>query len=65
MEALQKRNQKGLYSGNTNEAVKDVMGLDIAYEEPKSPNFILENDGDIIPEEQAKKILRHFGFLKR
>lgn len=36
---LKKRNQKGLYSGE----IKDVVGMDIPYDEP-GPNLILSNN---------------------
>lgn len=36
---LKKRNQKGLYSGE----IKDVVGMDIPYDEPE-PNLILSNN---------------------
>ncbi len=61
MDTLQKRDQKGIYSGNTDGTKKDVMGLDIDFEQPRDPDLILENEGDITPEEQAEKIIRHFG----
>lgn len=64
-DVLRKRDQKGLYSGNTTEREKDVMGLDIVFEEPKNPELILENDGDITPEEQAEKIIRCFNVFDK
>lgn len=63
MDVLRKRDQKGIYSGNTDEAEKDVMGVDIIFEQPKDPDLVLENDGDITPEEQVEKIIRYFGVL--
>ncbi len=63
-ETLQKRDQKGLYSGNTDEKEKDVMGLHIAFEEPKEPDLVIENDGDLTPKEQADKIAKHFGVFE-
>ena len=60
MDQLQKRDQKGLYSGNTEEKEKEVMGLHIDFEEPKSPDLILENDGDATPEEQVDKLIKFF-----
>lgn len=58
METLRARDQKGLYSGITNEKQKEVAGIHVDIEEPKSPDLILENDGDVPPQEQAEKILR-------
>lgn len=60
MDVLQERDQKGLYSGSKNEQEKDVMGIQIVLEEPKRPDLILENNGDITPEEQAERMAAHF-----
>lgn len=43
---LYKRDQKGLYSSGT----KNVVGVDLLCEEPKTPDFIIENDGQETPE---------------
>ncbi len=40
-ETLYKRDQKGLYSSGT----KNVVGVDLLCEEPKTPDFVIENDG--------------------
>lgn len=40
-ETLYKRDQKGLYSAGT----KNVVGVDLLCEEPKNPDFVVENDG--------------------
>lgn len=60
LDTLQKRDQKGLYSGKTEEQEKDVVGIQIAVEEPLHPDLILENNGDRTPEEQVEKIVEHF-----
>ena len=44
-EVLLRRNQKGLYT-----AGKDVVGVDIPFDEPKRPDFIIENNGQETPE---------------
>lgn len=44
-ETLLRRNQKGLYTGGTN-----VVGVDLPFDEPKSPDYIIENDGRETPE---------------
>lgn len=54
MEVLAMRDQKGLYSGNTKEKDSRVAGLHIAYEEPKSPDLVLVNDGSKTPKEQVE-----------
>lgn len=61
MDTLLKRDQKGLYSGNTNEKEKKVMGLHIAFEEPADPALVLENNGDRTPEELVEELEEHFG----
>ena len=62
MDILRKRDQKGLYSGNTDEQDTDIAGLQIAVEEPAHPDLILENDGDVTPSEQADKIMKYVTF---
>ena len=59
METLQKRDQKGLYSGTTKEKEKEVVGIHMKIEEPKKPDLILYNDGEKRPEEQVIEILQH------
>lgn len=44
-ETLMRRNQKGLYTGS-----KNVVGIDIPFDEPQTPDFILKNDGEEPPE---------------
>ena len=59
MKKLQERDQKGLYSGITEEKEKEVVGVHMEIEEPKQPDLILYNDGEYAPEEQVEEILRH------
>lgn len=59
MEKLQERDQKGLYSGITEEKEKEVVGIHMETEEPKQPDLILYNDGELTPEEQVDEILQH------
>lgn len=59
MDILQKRDQKGLYSGTTEEKQKEVVGIHMDIEEPECPDLILENDGGKTPEEQVERIFRH------
>lgn len=44
-DTLLRRNQKGLYT-----AGKDVVGIDIPFDEPKSPDYVIENNGHETPE---------------
>ena len=48
MDTLRRRDQKGLYSRE----IQDVAGVHFQVEEPKTPDLILENDGQRTPEEQ-------------
>ena len=54
METLRRRDQKGLYS--TGE--QNVAGVDFQVELPKTPDLILENDGQNTPEEQVEILCR-------
>lgn len=58
MDTLKKRDQKGLYSGITEEKQKEVVGIHMDIEEPRCPDLILQNDGEKTPEEQVERICR-------
>lgn len=45
-DTLYKRDQKGLYSSGT----KNVVGVDLIWDEPKTPDFVIENDGQETPQ---------------
>ena len=45
-ETLFRRDQKGLYSSGA----KNVMGIDIPFDEPKMPDIVVENDAGESPE---------------
>ena len=49
MDTLRQRNQKGLYCDG-----QDVAGIHFQVEEPKTPDLILENDGQQTPEKQIQ-----------
>lgn len=50
-ETLVKRNQKGLYTGGRN-----VVGVDLPFDEPKSPDHVLHNDGAESPEQIVSRL---------
>lgn len=50
-ETLLARNKKGLYTNG-----KNVIGVDLPFEEPTSPDLIVQNDGDCTPLELVKQI---------
>jgi adenylylsulfate kinase len=55
-ETLLRRNQKGLYT-----AGKNVVGLDLPFDEPKRPDIVIENDGQETPEAIVAQLERFFG----
>jgi len=50
-ETLILRNQKGLYTSG-----KNVVGVDLPFDEPKTPDIVLRNDGDRSPEELVAEL---------
>ena len=55
-ETLLARNQKGLYS-----AGKNVVGVDLPFDEPKHSDLVVQNDGERTPLELVEEIERAFG----
>lgn len=53
LDTLQKRDQKGLYTQGDGA----VAGISFSVEEPKCPDVILENNGDLTPQEQLTYLL--------
>ena len=53
-DTLIKRNQKGLYVNSNN-----VVGMDLEFEEPKTPNIILENDGELSADKVFDKLINY------
>lgn len=56
METLYKRNQKGLYTPG----VRQVVGVDLPWDEPQSPNVVIENDREENPEVIVEQLLKYF-----
>ena len=52
-ETLLARNQKGLYTKG-----KNVVGIDLPFDEPTAPDLVLQNDGDQTPLEQVEQLER-------
>ena len=50
-ETLRSRDQKGLYS-----AGKNVVGIDLPFDEPKNPDIIIQNEGNENPEDIVDRI---------
>jgi len=61
MDILIKRDQKQLYSRATRGEIKDVMGVDLAADEPLAPEAIVVNDGTHSPQEIAASLYLKFG----
>lgn len=51
-ETLLRRNQKGLYSPGQ----KDVVGVDLPWDEPETPDIVIQNDGEETPEKIVNRI---------
>lgn len=51
-ETLYRRDQKGLYSSG----VKEVVGVDLPYDEPQNADVVVENDGAESPKEIVDRL---------
>ena len=58
METLKQR-RVSLYSGKE----KQVVGLDLAWDEPTKPTVMIENDGRHTPEEIVERLEKEFGLI--
>lgn len=56
-ETLYRRDQKKLYSSG----VKNVVGVDLPYDEPECPDVVIQNDGDETPEAIVTRLAADFG----
>lgn len=56
MDTLYRRNQKGLYSPG----VKQVVGVDLPWDEPKAPDAVVENDQEEDPKVIVDRLLEQF-----
>lgn len=53
---LLQRNQKELYTSG-----KNVVGLDLPFDEPQTPDLVVRNDGERTPEEIVASLESQFG----
>jgi len=60
MPVLVQRDQKQLYSRALRGEVKDVMGVDLAFEAPQNPDLVLINDGEKSPDQLAAALWEAF-----
>lgn len=56
-ETLYRRDQKKLYSSGA----KNVVGIDLPYDEPGHSNIVIQNDGQETPEETVSRLEKFFG----
>lgn len=56
-ETLYRRDQKKLYSSGT----KNVVGVDLPWDEPGHSSIVIQNDGTETPEEIVDRLLKFFG----
>jgi adenylylsulfate kinase len=59
MDTLYRRDQKQLYSSGT----KQVVGVDLPWDEPKNPDFVIDNDGSETPDEIVTRLERQRGLI--
>ena len=57
MEVLRERDQKGLYSKLENGKIKNVSGMDLQVEFPKTPDITVRNDGSRTVADVVKEIM--------
>ncbi len=57
LSVLKSRDSKGIYALAASGEMNDVVGCDVLYEEPLSPDLIINNYGDYGPEDTVKSIL--------
>ncbi len=60
MEELIRRDQKQLYSRALRKEISNVMGIDIAFIEPKTPDMLIDNSGIMTPQQVCDEIIRKF-----
>ena|SRR3989338_822382 len=60
IDILIKRDSKNIYSRALKKELNYVMGIDISFQEPESPDLIIDNDSSRDPLFLARKIYEHF-----
>ena len=60
MEVLIKRDRKHLYSKALNGEVRNVIGVDLPFAEPETPDIIIDNNGNEAPRVLAQRIINYF-----
>lgn len=60
---LIRRDQKGLYSRAIKNEIRDVLGVNCSYEEPKSPDICVDNSGRYTPNEVLGIIIKQLKLM--
>lgn len=60
IDELIRRDQKQLYSRALRNEIKDVVGINMSFEEPQTPDMIIDNNGQNTPEEVVEMITDYF-----
>lgn len=61
---LQRRDPKGLYQRTATTAPVHVVGVDLPVEEPLNPDLLIENHGQLSPDDVAEQLWRYVRTLK-
>lgn len=64
IDELIKRDQKELYTKALRKEIKNVMGIDTDFEEPKNPDLLIINNGDTPPKDIVENIILNLGITK-
>ncbi|HIJ82939.1 MAG: adenylyl-sulfate kinase [Magnetococcales bacterium] len=60
LSTLVQRDSKGIYSRARDGKLKNVLGMDLPFQEPPSPHMVLDNDGSVPPQQLAALIHHTF-----
>jgi adenylylsulfate kinase len=58
LETVKRRDSKGLYSDADAGKIPDVVGIDIPFQAPSSPDFLVDTEGTETPETHAANLAR-------
>ncbi len=64
IDELIKRDQKELYTKALRKEIKNVMGIDTDFEEPKNPDLLINNNGDTSHKDIVDNIIINLGIIK-
>ena len=61
VEVLASRDPKGLYARARRGEVRDVMGIDLTFDEPEHPHLVIDNFGACTPQQAADAVFSAIG----